>query len=337
MIWNNRLLSVEELLTVSANRIDATLNDKARALLKQQVANWPMLSKAVAGLDQVEYKKFSVKGAEVLAQFNPKRIISTGAKVDAATIQKRPCFLCVENLPAEEKGISFGDELVVLCNPFPVLRDHLVISSRRHTPQTIAGNLGVLLDLAKELGSEWFTLYNGPRCGASAPDHLHFQACPRIGVPLFADLELQLECQPTTLQFAAVSDYRIRLMIGCGGNREQMIFWFNRALRQLSAVLGGDDEPMINLIVTYQYGQWTIFIMPRGKHRPDCYYAEGDAKLTVSPAAIDLAGVMVVPEASHFARITGEALERIYDEVTIGQDKLDAWLAGINRDNELRF
>lgn len=334
MSWNNRLLSEDEL---SKFGMPASGGSAVEALIRHQIATWPMLREAVTGLDQVEYKKFSVKGAEVLAQFNPRRIVSTGAKVDAATIRKRPCFLCVENLPAEEKGIRFGNDLVILCNPFPVLRDHLVISSRSHTPQTIAGNIGAMLDLSRDFGNEWFILYNGPRCGASAPDHLHFQACPRTGVPLFADFSLQIDRNRSKPEYAGIGDYRIKLMIGCGGDREQMILWFNRAIHHLSAIAGGDDEPMINLIVTYQKGQWTIFIMPRGKHRPDCYYADGDAKLTISPAAIDLAGVMVVPEAAHFARITGETLERIYDEVTIGTDKLEVWIAGMNSDNELRF
>ncbi len=335
MSWNDRLLSVEELLVVDNNPTGATLSEKAKALLKQQAETWPILREAVAAADQVEYKKFSVKGSDVLAQFNPKRIVSTGAKVDAATIQKRPCFLCVENLPAEEKGISFGDDLVVLCNPFPVLRDHLVISSRRHTPQTIAGNIGAMLDLSRDFGSEWFTLYNGPRCGASAPDHLHFQACPRTGVPLFADFSLQTDRKRSKPESAGIYDYRIKLMIGCGGNREQMISWFNRAIEHLSSIVVAESEPMINLIVTYQQGQWTIFIMPRGKHRPECYYAEGDAKLTISPAAIDLAGVMVVPEPEHFARITAEDIERIYDEVTFDRDLLIEWILKVNSDKEL--
>jgi len=112
----------------------------------------------------------------VLAQFNPRRIVSTTAGVDSATIGQRPCFLCSENLPPEEKGIEFGEDFIVLCNPFPVLRDHLVITARRHIPQAIEGSFGALLDLSRELGAEWFTVYNGPKCGASAPDHLHFQA-----------------------------------------------------------------------------------------------------------------------------------------------------------------
>lgn len=337
MSWNDRLLSVEELLAVDDNPTGATLSEKAKALLKQQTETWPMLRGAVAAFDRVEHKKFSVKGSEVFTQFNPKRIVSTGAKVDAATIQKRPCFLCVENLPAEEKGISFGDDLVVLCNPFPVLRDHLVISSRRHTPQTIDGQIGTLLDLAKEFGREWFVLYNGPRCGASAPDHLHFQACPRTGVPLFADYWFQLERERTKPEYVVLHNYRIKLMAGGGGNREELIFWFNRVIEYLSSIVGAESEPMINLIVTHQDGQWTIFIMPRDKHRPECYYAEGDAKLTISPAAIDLAGVMVVPEAEHFARITAEDIERIYDEVTFDHDLLIEWILKVNRDKELRY
>ncbi|MBL8188564.1 MAG: DUF4922 domain-containing protein, partial [Acidobacteria bacterium] len=125
MNWDSRLLPPE----------GETLNASVEVLIQQQIATWPMLREAVAGLQQAQYKEFSVAGSNVRAQFNPARIVSTAAKVDAATISKRPCFLCADNLPPEEKGIAFGDRYVVLCNPFPVLANHLVISAREHTPQ----------------------------------------------------------------------------------------------------------------------------------------------------------------------------------------------------------
>src|SRR5262249_54837734 len=139
MGWEERILATDTM----------DFRSRIQALIRQQLETWPMLREAVAGLDDVEYKKLSVKGSEGFAQYNPKRIVSTAAKVDAATIKQRPCFLCVENLPAEEKGIPFGRTFIVLCNPFPVLRSHLVLSSRTHTPQTIEGNLTTLLDFAR--------------------------------------------------------------------------------------------------------------------------------------------------------------------------------------------
>ncbi|MFN0108097.1 MAG: DUF4922 domain-containing protein, partial [Blastocatellia bacterium] len=128
MNWDSRLMPPPE---------GGTTNAMAQALIAQQVASWPMLREAVAGLEQVAFKHFTIKDSDVFAQFNPARIVSTAATVDAATISQRPCFLCADNLPPEEKGIAFGDRFVMLCNPFPVLLDHLVIAAREHTPQAI--------------------------------------------------------------------------------------------------------------------------------------------------------------------------------------------------------
>lgn len=335
MTWESRLLSTEDLSGFVISPLAGITDESAKALIQQQIATWPMLREATAALDQVSYKTFSVKGSKVFAQFNAARIVSTAAKVDAATISKRPCFLCADNLPPEEKGIAFGDRFVVLCNPFPVLRNHLVISAREHTPQAIEGNFGAMLDLAQDLGESWFVLYNGPRCGASAPDHFHFQACSRAEVPLFDDFDFWLQRNSNETGYVVNHNYRFNLM-ACGGNeREKLIDRFERTIGYLAGVTNSSDEPMLNLIATFQNGQWTVFILPRGKHRPVAYDAEGDAKLTISPAAIDLAGVVVVPQPDHFARVTAGALEAIFTEVGLSDDQLIEWLKRINSDKEM--
>ncbi|MGH9845594.1 MAG: DUF4922 domain-containing protein [Blastocatellia bacterium] len=305
MSWSSRILKVDA----------SDFRSSVEALIRQQIETWPMLREAVAGLDEVQYKKLQVKGLDVYAQFNPNRIVSTGAKVDAATIQKRLCFLCVENLPPEEMGIPFGEEFVALCNPFPVLRNHLVISSRAHTPQTITGNFGTLLDLARELGDGWFTLYNGPRCGASAPDHLHFQACSREILPALQAVAAQTHPDDFPL-------LGLNALIERGGEH-RLMEWFDLVLGFLSEMETSGDEPMINVVAAYDRDQWTVIVYPRRKHRPSAYDAEGDAKLTISPAAIDLSGVVVVPNPEHFARIAAADVERIYDEVLLDDDAFD--------------
>ena len=319
MSWEDRILT-----PLSEG---GTLKADIEALITQQVATWPMLREAVAGLKQVAVKQFTINGSQVFAQFNPARIVSTAAKVDAATISKRPCFLCADNLPPEEKGIAFGDRFVVLCNPFPVLRDHLVISSREHTPQAIAGSFEAMLDLARELGEDWFVLYNGPRCGASAPDHFHFQACARDGVPLFGDFDFWLDRDSDEAGFVISHNYRFSLMAFAGADGQKLEDWFARAVAELAEVMNSDSEPMMNLILSYQQDHWRGFILPRGKHRPACYDAEGEAKLTISPAAIDLAGVVVVPQPDHFARLRAEDLRTIFDEVGLSDKQMSVWLA----------
>jgi ATP adenylyltransferase/5',5'''-P-1,P-4-tetraphosphate phosphorylase II len=311
------------------NRHPTDFKSRVRALIAHQMESWPALSAAVAGMAEVRDKRLTIKKSEVIAQFNPNRIVSTAARVDASTIKQRPCFLCLENLPPEEKGIAFGDDLVALCNPFPVLKNHLVVSARRHTPQAIEGGFGSMLDLAGELGGDWFTLYNGPRCGASAPDHRHFQACSGELPPVFRDVESwdrRIIYESTAIEVFFLESYRLNLLVAVGGGREALIDWFNLALDRLAEATGATEEPMINLVVTYDDGGWTAIVFPRSKHRPACYYAEGEARLTVSPAAIDLAGVLVVPQAEHFKRIGARDVERILTEVALDDARFENWV-----------
>jgi ATP adenylyltransferase/5',5'''-P-1,P-4-tetraphosphate phosphorylase II len=329
MSWKERIIGVEELQPYLRKDSEPNFRGLIDALAGQQLATWPMLRDAVAGLARVEYKRLSARGSEILAQFNPQRIVSTAAKVDAAAIKQRPCFLCSENLPPEERGIAFGADFVALYNPFPVLPRHLVITSRRHIPQTIDGNFGTLLDLAQNLGGEFFAIYNGAACGASAPDHLHFQACERKSLPIIPEIETWKKRNLSNDDGAetfALKDYRLNALIARGADRAALIEWFDRALRSLADVTAAESEPMINLVVTRDGDRWTVVVFPRGKHRPDRYFAEDDAKLTVSPAAIDLAGVLVVPQPAHFAKITSRDVEEIYAEVTLGGKMFDAWL-----------
>jgi hypothetical protein len=329
MNWEKRVIGVEELRPYLPGKTEPNFRSLVEGLAGQQLATWPMLRDAVAGLARVEYKRLRVRGSEVLAQFNPQRIVSTAAKVDAATIKQRPCFLCAENLPAEERGIVFGADFVALYNPFPVLPRHLVITSRRHIPQTIRGNFGTLLDLATDLGAEFFVVYNGAACGASAPDHLHFQACERESLPIIREIETWERrdlSNDSGVETFTMKDYRLNALIARGNNRPALTEWFDRELNLLAEITGAESEPMVNMVVTRDDDWWTVIVFPRGKHRPDRYFAEGDAKLTVSPAAIDLAGVLVVPQPDHFSKITSRDVEEIYAEVTLDGAAFDAWL-----------
>jgi hypothetical protein len=329
MSWEERVVGIEDLRPYLLNKSTPDFRSLVEGLIEQQQTTWPMLREAVKALAEVRYKQLSVKGSEVFAQFNPKRIVSTAAAVDAATIKRRPCFLCPDNLPPEERGVEFGADFVALCNPFPVLARHLVITSRRHTPQSIEGNFGTLFDLARELGQSFFALYNGPGCGASAPDHLHFQACERERLPIFHDIESwkrQVWSRDSGIEMFALEDYRLNALIIRGFQRDALIRRFERALRLLATTTSSSSEPMINLVATVNGNEWTVIVFPRGRHRPSCYDAEGDAKLTVSPAAIDLSGALVVPNPSHFDRIGSWDVEKIYNEVTLDRERFDSWL-----------
>ncbi len=311
MTWNERILE-----------FGGGFGDQVRALIDQQIRTWPMLGKAMRELAQAEYKSLSVFGVEMFAQFNPARIVSTGAKVDPQSISRRPCFLCLGSLPPEEMGISFGERFVVLCNPFPVLENHLVIASREHTPQQIAGNIPDMLDLARNLGDDWFVLYNGPRCGASAPDHFHFQACAKRRLPILGALDRWDGKSEETLS-------GMNVLVERKEDPAVIEAWINKVTRLLSDATSSAEEPMVNLVVSFATGAWTVVVYPRQKHRPACYDAEPDRQLLVSPAAIDLSGVLVVPHAEHFARITAANVESIFKEVLLDAERYAEVLKGI--------
>ena len=319
MHWESRLIT-DDALAAYATQPITNFQTRVAALINQQLATWPMLRNATDTLEQVQYKELNINGSRVLAQFNPARIVSTAAKVDIASIQARPCFLCAENLPAEEKGVPFGDNYVALCNPFPVLKNHLVISERRHTPQAIAPRLEDLLNLTAALGGDYFTLYNGPACGASAPDHHHFQACSSAGIPLFDEIQSWPRTsilQQDDLEVFSLTDYRLKILVASGKKIDTMRAWFQTTLSCLAQETGATTEPLMNIVATYNSQRWTLYLFPRGKHRPSCYYAEGEQKLTISPAGIDLTGVLVVPDPTHFARVTATEVAQIYTEITL--------------------
>lgn len=328
MKWEKKLISARELREyIEGDDGSDSLEETVAALIDQQRETWPLLRQGIEAFDRIETKRVQVDESEVVVQYNPGRIRSTAAAVDKRSVDNRQCFLCPEGLPEQEKGIGYGSDLVILCNPFPVLDRHLSIVHREHIPQQIAGNVETLLSLAHDLGSSYFVLYNGPECGASAPDHLHFQACSRELLPieenLYEDEPVLAEdcdyCEET-----AKHSFELFTLGGCGrsviifrgGNREEIAHWVYQVVNELSSQTD-KTEPLLNIICTYDPRIWTVYLFPRSKHRPSVYYAEGENRLVVSPGAIDMAGVVVVPEREHYDRIDGELMKAIFSEVSM--------------------
>ena len=165
------------------------LSGPVSRMLEQQRRTWPLLAAGEASFAKVISREIEDRGSRVIVQSNPGRRVSTSAKVDPGSVAARPCFLCERNLPPEERGVAFGDDLIVFANPFPIVGDHLSIVSRDHAPQRIAGRVAEMLALARALGPKMLVLYNGPACGASAPDHFHFQAGQSSALPIAIDAE----------------------------------------------------------------------------------------------------------------------------------------------------
>ncbi|KAA6341763.1 hypothetical protein EZS27_010453 [termite gut metagenome] len=294
------------------------MTDQVQTLYEQQTTCWETARKNYEALRQVQVKTCMVNGYTYKVQFNPARILSSGAKVDKASIQQRACFLCAANRPAEQQGVPFGTSYTVLVNPFPIFPKHLTIPANNHSDQLIAGRLNDMLNLAQAL-STYVLFYNGPKCGASAPDHIHFQA----GNKGFLPIEKEMKTQPQELVTQngsatvhnLVNDIRHTLIIE-SANREEILCLFNRIYNALP-VPAGDQEPMMNLLCWWEANNWTLCVFPRAKHRPNCYFVEGADRLLISPASVDFGGVFILPMEADYQRITEKEIAQVLAEVCI--------------------
>jgi hypothetical protein len=283
--------------------------DEIEQLLERQSRAWPQLAKGIEGLARAATRSVRIDWYEVYLRHVPHRIVSTTAQIDRASIAKRPCFLCAENLPPEEEGLPFGADFMIYCNPFPIVDRHLTIAHRTHRPQCIAGRLGNMLDLAAALPG-YFVIYNGPECGASAPDHLHFQAGSRKLLPIENDTRGKTG--------TTVPNYGRNVFMFREREKAASIARMDRSIELLARITGRQPEPMVNLAAFYDNREWTSFLFPRGKHRPEVFHT---GELTISPAAIDLCGILPLPLAKDFEKITGEDIAAIFREVTLPQDQ----------------
>ncbi len=300
-------------------------SQKVRDLFEGQFREWTLARDNYSQLDGVMVRTVSLPGYDISVQFNPGRITSSAAKVDARSIEARPCFLCERNRPPEQRGIPFGDDFIILINPFPIFRRHLTIVSRCHTPQRIAGNFRAMLDLARSL-PEYVVFYNGPQCGASAPDHLHFQAGNRGFLPIEKDTENPALCkllaENSGTELYLWNGYGRGIATLRGTDSEALTNAFTRFYDRLALPEPDRPEPMLNILAYCDKDRWTVHIIPRKVHRPGCYFAEGDSKILLSPASVDLGGVFITPRGEDFKKISAVDIANILDEVCLGEEEL---------------
>ncbi|MBV8772339.1 MAG: DUF4922 domain-containing protein [Deltaproteobacteria bacterium] len=273
-------------------------------LFKRQLRVWPQLAMGVQGLARAATRQLRIEWFEVFVRHIPHRIASTTAAVDEASINQRPCFLCSANLPPEEEGVAFNEDFTIYCNPYPIVDRHLTIAHRKHCSQRIANQFGNMLDLAAALPG-YFIIYNGPECGASAPDHMHFQAGSRELFPIEKDTA-EVTC-------VIVPNYCRNVFMCRERDRSAAIDLLDDAMNLLAEITSR-SEPLVNIAVFHELGEWTAYLFPRGKHRPSVFYT---GELIVSPASIDMCGLLVTPRAHDFETITGETIAAIFREVTL--------------------
>lgn len=294
------------------------LMQQAIDLWKEQVVNWPLAAHYYTSLKNVSTREFQFDTTRIVVQFNPARIGSTAAKTDAASIAERPCFLCAHNRPAEQKEIDAGDFLI-LVNPFPIFPQHFTLPHKEHLPQQILPYYRDFLYFVTEL-DECVVFYNGPQCGASAPDHLHFQAGNRGFLPLMADYEHWKERStvvvnkvPGAVLMRFPGALRKVLVIEAE-TIEASVSLFETLYGELSKGLPG--EPMMNVIGFRENKKWITFVLPRSAFRPSQFYAPADQQLLISPAAIEMAGILITPVEEHFNKLTAELIRDIYSQIS---------------------
>ncbi|MFR9166123.1 MAG: DUF4922 domain-containing protein [Dysgonomonas sp.] len=293
-------------------------------LLDEQLNEWDLAKGNFDALQRVETKDFPFGGFSVRVQFNPARIQSTAAKVDTKSIKERKCFLCPQNLPEVQRGLAFGEGYQVLVNPYPIFPKHYTIPTFDHVDQLILDRYGDMLDLAKDL-DEFSIFYNGPKCGASAPDHAHFQAGNKGFMPIEKDvksIQKELVYETSDLKVYALREYLRNAFLLESANKESLVGFFKK-LYSLLEIKEGEKEPMMNLITWYENGKWESCVFPRENHRPKCFFAEGDKNLLISPASVDMGGVFITPQEKDFRKITADDIKAILEEVCLPNDKME--------------
>ena len=292
----------------------------AERFISNQLSSWELAQKNHHALSEVETREMSVDGVSFTVQFNPSRILSTGAKLDAQSIKQRPCFLCRENQPVEQKVIKVADGYHLCVNPYPILPGHVTIPSVNHSRQEIPTDFfKVLEELFTKLPKEYAVFYNGAYSGASAPDHLHYQGAPQCHIPLIAQYAQWEDTKEAINEYIYyIKDYACPLFaIEWNGNTPAIDL---TDILKLFPKSSEEWEPKLNLLA-WQEGQKNILvIIPRGKHRPDCYFVEGDSQRMISPGALDMAGIIVTPRKEDFDKITAEDIRSIMQEVGLSQE-----------------
>ena len=297
------------------------------SLFQRQFEVWETAKNNFDALKGVKVKTLKVGNATFNVQFNPGRIVSSAAKVDAKSLKERKCFLCEANRPAVEEGLAW-ENYTVLINPFPIFPRHLTIPCNAHTDQLISGRIGDMMSLAALL-PEYILFYNGPKCGASAPDHMHFQAGNKGFMTFDADIAkgektLVKEAEGAKLEYVKGLG-RVALVI-TADKKEAGEALFNEVFAALPQK-EEETEPMLNILCWAEGEKWVIAVFPRKQHRPSCYSAEGDANILISPASVDMGGVIITPLEKDFDNKTAEDVQMILDEVCFGEEDAEKLIA----------
>lgn len=294
----------------------------------RQLEVWTDARHRFRDLKHVETRQFS---DQMKLQWNPARIVSTGAKIDKKTLGERPCFLCDKNRPKEQMSKQIDEKFHLLVNPFPILPVHFTIPARKHQPQLIYKNYGEMHRFIS-LHSDLMVFYNGPKCGASAPDHLHFQAGTNGILPLQTNWQ-RLSRNLTDIislndeeKISVVRDFIVPAFVIISKSAESDEALFRRLYKAMPQ-RGDETEPMMNIISWRKGEEFISVVIPREKHRPEAYFAQGDAQFVVSPGALDMSGLIITPREEDFRKLTEEKALSLLQECGVSEEKMNAIIA----------
>ena len=296
----------------------------------RQLEMWEDARHRFRDLKHVEVRQLS---DQLKVQFNPARIVSTGAKIDKHTLGERPCFLCERNRPKEQMTKQIDDHFQLLVNPFPILPVHFTIPATKHQPQSIYRHYGEMHRLLS-LHSELMVFYNGPKCGASAPDHLHFQAGTCGVLPLQTNWQRLSRSLTDVIslndeeKISVLSDFLVPAFVIISKSEDSDEELFHRLYRSMP-MRGDESEPMMNIIAWRKGDEFISVVIPREKHRPDAYFAEGEAQMMVSPGALDMAGLIITPREEDFSKINLDKATALLRECGISAEKMEAIVSNL--------
>lgn len=292
------------------------LADLCRELYRGQLLTWREFAEAYAALQAVWIRELQAGGERFVVQFNPGREASTAADLDPAALAARACFLCPDRLPREQAAVLYREEYLILCNPRPIFSPHFTVSARAHRPQDLAGGIEDLLALAKDLAPDLNVFYNGPDCGASAPDHLHFQVYPRGGLPVDRRLA-EAAKDMGAFSLACLSLAGREAVVLAGTEAGDLAGGVRALLAALGRVRGGEGEGMVNCLGGYYGRGWVLAVFPRRRGRPGAYYLAGEGRRVISPGSVEMGGMVITVHEGDFAALDEGTLLGIYEDVAL--------------------
>ena len=318
-------------------KADSMKDSSISRFFNRQLEMWKDARHRFRDLKHIEVRQLS---DQLKVQFNPARIVSTGAKIDKRTLSERPCFLCERNRPKEQMTKQIDDHFQLLVNPFPILPVHFTIAATKHQPQSIYRHYGEIHKFLS-LYSELMVFYNGPKCGASAPDHLHFQAGTSGVLPLQANWQrlsrslVDIISTSAEEKVAVLRDFIVPAFVIISKSEDSDEELFHRLYRSMP-MRGDESEPMMNIIAWRRGDEFISVVIPREKHRPDAYFAEGEAQVIVSPGALDMAGLMITPREEDFNKMNLEKATAMLRECGVSAEKMETIIGKLKASMETR-